>query len=62
MGGLAAENGHCAISAAVGAGSDSRGVGGVKRIAGAAVGEGWSGVVHVGEGGPCDEGGNDECP
>jgi hypothetical protein len=41
-----------------GAGCDRRGVGSVERIMGAAVGEGCSNMAHVGEGSPCDEGGN----
>ncbi len=37
------------------AGNDTNDVGGVERFPGATVGEGCSGVAHVGVGGPCDE-------
>jgi hypothetical protein len=51
----AAESRHCIGPTAVGAVCDRRGVGSVERIMGAAVGEGCSNMVHVGEGSPCDE-------
>ncbi len=41
-----------------GAGSRMSGASCVERIASVVVGEGCSGVAHVGKGVPCDEGGN----
>jgi hypothetical protein len=38
--------------------SDMSGVGGVEKIVGARAGDGCFGVVHVGEGSRCREGGN----
>ncbi len=58
MSSRAAESRHCDGSAAVGAANNPRGIGGVERIARAAVGEGCSRVAHVCECGPCAEGGN----
>jgi hypothetical protein len=58
VGGPVAESGHCAGPTAAGTGSDTHGVGSVERITGAVVGEGCSKVAHVGEGSPCDDGGN----
>jgi hypothetical protein len=57
VGSQVTESGHCAGSAAAGGGSNTRGVSGVERIGGAAVGEGCSRVAYVGEG-SCAEGGN----
>ncbi len=59
MGGLSAGVRHRAGFATSGADSDTSAVGwGVEKIAGAAVGQGSSGVVHIGVDGPCSEGGN----
>ncbi len=59
MGGLSAGVGHRAESTTSGVDSNMRAVDrGVEKIAGAAVGQGNSGVVHIGVDGPCSKGGN----